>query len=107
MMKTIMNTLLALGLILTSLSSFADKIVLTGRPAVLIPQADYFIFPKDYTQLNKYPFVKINDVERVCFLSKVPEFARLDMLRFYIVQNHKKFLWFCYRYDPRYFTINF
>ena len=106
-MKISIIKLISCVLMLFSLSAYADKIILNGRPVTLIPADTYYTFPKGYTQLNKYPFVRINDVDRVCFLNKIPELAHLDMLRFTILQSGKKFLWFCYRYDSRYFTINF
>jgi hypothetical protein len=86
---------------------FADKIVLTGKPVALIPNADYYTFPATYTPMHSYHYVSIASDNRVCFINKQPELSSLDLLRIWIVAKDKKFFWFCYRYSPQYFTINF
>lgn len=87
--------------------AFAEKILLSGKPVVLIPNADFYTFPKTYTPMQKYHFVDINGDSRVCFIRKQPYLWRVDLLRVWIIEHDKKFNWYCYRYDPRYFTINF
>ena len=78
------TTMISFILIMLSLNAYADKILLTGKPVELVPAADYYTYPKNYSRVNRYPFVRINGVTRVCFLNKEPEFARarLDMLPF-------------------------
>jgi hypothetical protein len=92
---------------IVSFSGFADKILLTGKPVILLPQDDYYRFPITYTPFTNYHFVNISGDNRVCFLSQQKRLESLDLLRIYIVQNDKKLLWFCYRYNPAYFTIDF
>lgn len=102
-----MKLLFLLSLAMLSFNAFADKILLTGRPVVLIPAATYYTFPPTYTPTTKYHFVEIGSDERVCFLNVQPELQALDMLRITIKFEEKKYLWYCYRYNPNYFKINF
>ncbi len=90
-----------------SLNSYADKILLTGKPVILIPEANYYRFPSTYSPFNNYHFVDISGDNRVCFLSAQPRLRALDLLRINIVRDGKKFLWYCYSYNPNFFTINY
>lgn len=106
-MKGIVAKLRYLVLIAISISSFADPIVITGRPIMLMPQADYYVFPSNYVPSHNFHFVNISGDNRVCYLHQLPELNSLDILRVTIVQSNKKYLWYCYRYDPRYFTVDY
>lgn len=106
-MKGIVGKLILLVLMTVSLTSFADKIILTGKPVILMPEADYYTFPSTYVPSHNYHFVDISGDNRVCFLSQQPQLKPLDLLRINIVQNNKTFLWYCYRYDPRYFEVDY
>ncbi|MBA3535005.1 MAG: hypothetical protein H0T84_00075 [Tatlockia sp.] len=94
-------------LITLSFNSFADKILLTGRPVVLIPSANYYRFPSTYSPFTNYHFVNISGDNRVCFLAEQPKLRSLDMLRINIVRDDRKFLWYCYIYNPNFFTIDY
>ncbi|KTD36502.1 hypothetical protein Lnau_1486 [Legionella nautarum] len=94
-------------LIVFSPSVFADKILLTGRPVVLFPTMNYYSFPSAYVSSHNYHFVNVSGDNRVCFINAQPSLKSLDLLRITIAQNNKKFLWYCYRYDPRYFVVEF
>ncbi|KTD24056.1 hypothetical protein [Legionella maceachernii] len=106
-MKGLLAKLIYLVLMAISFSCFADKILLTGRPVVLMPEADYYTFPNTYVPSHNFHFVNVSGDNRVCFLNQQPQLTPLDLLRINIVQNNKKFLWYCYRYDPRYFTVDY
>jgi hypothetical protein len=106
-MKGMMTRLSLLILIVFSSSVFADKILLTGRPVILLPTMDYYSFPNAYVPSHNYHFVNVSGDNRVCFINAQPPLKSLDLLRITISQNNKKFLWYCYRYDPRYFTVDF
>lgn len=95
-------------LMTASLSAFADdRILLVGRPVILIPESTYYRFPSTYTPMTSYHFINISGDNRVCFLNEQLKLKSLDLLRVYIVQNNQKFLWYCYRYNTTFFKINF
>lgn len=104
-MKTIR---VALFCFMVSSISFADnKILLTGKPIILIPKSNYYVFPKTYNPSTNYNFINISGDNRVCFLAPQTNLKPLDLLKIYIVLSGKKFLWFCYRYNPAFFSIAF
>ncbi len=105
-MKTLVKLLLFL-LIAASFTAWADKILINGRPIILVPETDHYSFPDSYTTFNHFHFVDISGDRRVCFLNQRPDLKPLDLIRVPIEQNNEIFLWYCYRYDPRFFTINF
>ncbi|MBA2657252.1 MAG: hypothetical protein H0U70_09790 [Tatlockia sp.] len=90
-----------------SFSSFAEKILLTGRPVILIPELNYYRFPNTYSPFTNYHFVNISGDNRVCFIKDQPQLDSLDLLRIFIIRDNKKFLWYCYRYNSNFFTIDY
>jgi hypothetical protein len=106
-MKTLMIKLISMLLLFYSLAVFAEKMLITGMPVILVPAMNYYTFPKYFSPRANYHFVDIQGDNRVCFLNVRPDLAELDLLRIFIVQDGRKYLWYCYRYDPRYFTMNY
>jgi len=107
-MKTLIVSLSFLVLIiLASLTVFAEKILITGKPIVLVPDMSDYSFPKSYGPMQMQYFVYFGGNYRVCFLAQKAQLASLDMLRIYITQDGYKYLWYCYRFDHRFFKINF
>lgn len=104
-MKAIMFALLFF--IICSVSFADNKILLTGKPIILVPEADYYLFPKTYNPSTNYNFINISGDNRICFLAPQAKLKVLDLLKIYIVLTGKKFLWFCYRYNPAFFSIDF
>ncbi len=101
------SRLVFLVFIFLNFDSFAAKILLTGKPVILIPHANYYSFPSTYSPFNNYHFVNISGDNRVCFIAVQPHLKSLDMLRINIVRNEKKFLWYCYSYNPNFFTVDY
>ena len=101
-----MKKIIFILLVIASFTVFA-QILLKGRPVVLIPAESYYTFPPTYTPTAKYHFVEIGSDERICFLNVQPQLAPLDRLRITIKEENKRYLWYCYRYDPRYFTMDY
>ncbi|MBA2650880.1 MAG: hypothetical protein H0U73_01220 [Tatlockia sp.] len=85
----------------------ADKILLNGKPVILIPESNYYRFPNSYSPFFNYHFVNVSGDNRVCFISDQPNLDSLDLLRLFIVRDNKKFLWYCYRYNSNFFTIDY
>jgi hypothetical protein len=90
-------------LIIMSFTAYGSKILLNGKPAELIPEANYYRFPAIYTSTTTYHYVEIAGDQRVCFLDNIPQLSSLDLLRIDIVFKGKKFLWYCYRFSPEFF----
>ncbi|WP_028388997.1 hypothetical protein [Legionella fairfieldensis] len=106
-MKIMIIKLATFFLIIVSLTAFADQFLIRQKPVPLIAEQNYYSFPADYVPIDRYHYVYVGGENRVCFLEQRPELSSLDLLRISIMQNDKKFRWFCYRYDPRFFVIDF
>lgn len=103
-----MRVIIAFLLVVISFGAFADRIVITGKPVVLVPVQSYFAFPKTYTEKNMgYLYVTISNLNRVCYVAQKPELARLNVIEVLIESKGVKIPWQCYKYDPRYFEIDF
>lgn len=113
MTKFITKSLIALFILMTSLAALADRIVIAGKPVLLDVHPGYFTFPNTYTDIymgfnsKGYYFVTISGINRVCYLTKKPELARLDTIKIVIEKSGLKLPWSCYKYDPRFFEIDF
>lgn len=101
---------LLLTLIVFSLPSLAKRIIIHGYPVQLHANGTYYDFP-DYYFYNhpesNYHFVILNEVRRVCYLSKKPEFAPLDSVRIILEIKEQKLPWYCYIYNPRFFEVDY
>ena len=107
-MKALLLKLTSLVLMIYSLNLSAVTILLQTRPVILIANGSDYRFPRNYAPINSYHYVIIANERRVCFINQQPQLSGLDLLRVSIDdQFGKRYLWFCYRYDPRYFTIDF
>lgn len=107
MIKVIIGNMLALFLFMYCSIAFSDKISITGRPYVLQYHRDVFTLPPSYTARREYLFVSVAGVHRVCYLDKQPELASLDFISIVIEQKDVKMLWNCYRYDPKFFELDY
>jgi hypothetical protein len=107
MIKQIVASVVAVFLVMISFSAFS-KIIITGKPVVLELHPGYFTFPKMYTDSNSgYYYVTISGTNRVCYLRKQPELAKLDTIQIVIEKKGLRLPWNCYQFDPRYFEIDF
>ena len=107
-MKTISVSVSSVLLMVFSLTIWANKILIHTKPALLKPNLTYFSLPPDYTfDMNKYHYVIIAGERRVCYPHPQNTLASLDMLYIHLEVMDKQSPWYCYRYDPRFFEIDY
>lgn len=104
MLKKIKN-LLSLLLLGISLSSFADKVMITGNPVVMDQNGNVYSLPANYTSTTTYHYVTIGGTNRVCYLDKQPDLGNLDMITINVASEGKTVAWDCYAYDASVFEI--
>ena len=90
-----------------SVSVFADRILVTGKPALLDLHEGFFVLPPTYIAPVGYRFVRFTETNRVCFLNSMPQLARLDMVQITLEEKGQKMKWDCYKYDPNYFELDY
>lgn len=103
-MKTILSVAFSF-LALFSLSSFADKIMITGEPIVLEQRGDLYYLPENYTATTSYHYVTIAGTNKVCYAEKQPNLASLNGESVTVQLGGKSVEWTCYPYDETYFTV--
>ena len=106
-MKRMMITVLVLSSVLLSMTAFADRMVLSGRPTGLLSHPGFYTFPSSYRITPGYRFIVLNNVRRVCFMNIMPQFSSLDVLPLMFQEQGIQVQWNCYQYDPRFFEIDF
>lgn len=106
-----MKGILWLCLLCLSLNAFSAKFVITGKPVDLELQRGNYIFPEGYSKNfndSSYHYVRIIGIDRVCFLKEQPALATLDLIKIYITDKQNlRWFWFCYRFDPYFFEIDY
>ena len=107
MIKLIMMSILGTILILFSFTAYADKIVISGKPALLDYHPGFFTLPSSYMETNGYRYVTLSNDDRVCFLRPKKELSSLDMFSIIIEEKGDKFKWFCYKFDPNFFETDY
>ena len=107
MVKYIIGNVIVFFLIIFCITAYASKIVITGKPVLLEWQRGYFKLPPSYTEKWGYHYVTIANMNRICYLVKKPELASLDTLQITIEDEGKKMMWNCYKFDDRFFELNF
>lgn len=95
-------------LCLTSTASNAERTVLTGKPTSLVAYPGYYMFPQSYVADNdRYHFIEIGGVRRVCFMNPQANLKKLDSVQITIDIDDALIQWICYRYTPKYFEIDY
>jgi hypothetical protein len=108
MIKNIISGVVALFFVLFSLTAFCDRIVISGKPALLNLHPGYFTFPSSYTDSHLgYHYVTLTGINRVCYLKTQPDLSALDMVQIVIEENGVKLPWNCYQYNSRFFEIDY
>ena len=102
-----MRILVTCLLVLCSLSAFSARMVITGRPVELELHRGFYTVPETYIERKGYFFITFIATPRVCFLQSKPEYSSLDMVQVIIEDQGQQLRWNCYRYDPRFFEIDF
>lgn len=103
-MKTVMIAIASLMLV--SLSSFADKVTITGSPVVLEEKEGVFVAPETFTASTSYNYVTIGGTNSVCYADAQPSLAKLTPKVVDVKIADKKIQWTCYNYDETYFTVS-
>ena len=106
-MKRSLLNILTFLLVLFSAAAFSDKLIIAGKPVALEFHEGYYSFPASYRAPVGYHFIILNHTDRVCYLDKKPQLARLDMLTIVIEEHDSKLQWNCYQYNPSYFDKEF
>ncbi|KTD19926.1 hypothetical protein [Legionella londiniensis] len=104
-MKTWISTFIVLGLMLFSLPTFADKIIITGAPVILEQREGIYYLPTTYTATTPYYYVTLDGANRVCYTERQPALETLDMTTINVNVAGTQTLWYCYLYDTTYFSV--
>lgn len=106
-MKGVLITFVMIILLAINCQSWANKIIITGKPIALIPNGLSYSFPRDAVVNHQMNYVNVSGEERICFIIPHPELTSLDVLPLYIDRDNQQLIWYCYRYDARFFEIDF
>ena len=102
---TIVKKWIVLSLILTNHFVFADRILITGGPTVLVLKSRLYIPPAGFTASTDYNYVLINGLKNVCYQQNQTNLGGLKPLLINVVINGRIAPWTCYPYDETYFTV--
>ncbi|KTC78017.1 hypothetical protein [Legionella brunensis] len=105
-MKTIILGICSFFLLIFSLPSLADKVVISGAPVVLEQRGELFYAPETYTTSTTYHYVTVGGVNKVCYAEAQPSLASLNTQVIDVELGGKKIQWTCYPYDETYFTVS-
>lgn len=94
-----------LTLLLASNYAFADKIAINGAPVVLEQKGEIYYTPATYQPSKTYNYVTLNGTNRVCYATKQPQLASLDMIVVNVSVGGTSTVWNCYAYSPDYFVV--
>ena len=106
-MKIIHVSTIAGFLLLFCFNAMAERFVVTGKPVQILSHVGYYTFPGNYITRGPYHFITVNNLQRVCFLRKMPEFSSLNVQQIMLESGGVKLPWNCYVFDPRFFEIDF
>ena len=105
-MKYIVPSILASVLMASSITSFADKITITGQPAILEQNGEYYTVPSTATPSTSGAYyVKIGDKMNACYLKIQPALAKLTPQNVVVKVQDQTTTWSCYELDPNYFVV--
>jgi hypothetical protein len=105
-MKAIVKATAALALTALSVSSFAEKVTITGSPVVLEQKGEVYVVPADFAApTTDYYYVTIGDKNRVCYLEKQPALESVDLMTVKVNVKGTDATWNCYDTNPEYFVV--
>jgi hypothetical protein len=105
-MKTLIMAVSSLLFAIFSVSSFAEKIVITGEPLVLEQRGDVYYVPETATPTTTtYHYVTVGGANRVCYAEAQPSLASLNSQVINVNMGGQKVQWTCYPYDETYFSV--
>ncbi|MBI2785512.1 MAG: hypothetical protein HYX60_04055 [Legionella longbeachae] len=102
-MKSTIQNILILILMLFGLSSFADKISIKGEPAVLARIGDVYYVPSTYVTSIDYNYVTIENSKKVCYVKPQTNLSALNVRVINVNIKGLRSQWTCYNYDETYF----
>ncbi|KTD16245.1 hypothetical protein [Legionella jordanis] len=107
-MRTFFFGIVSLLLAVFSVSSFADKVVITGEPVVLEQKGDVYYLPEKYTTTTStsYHYVTVGGTNRVCYAEAQPSLASLNTQVISVNMGGQTVQWTCYPYDETYFSVS-
>ncbi|CAM3046185.1 Uncharacterised protein [Legionella steigerwaltii] len=91
------------SLMIFNVSSYAEKILITGQPVILEKQGDVYYVPSDYKTTTSYYYVTVEGGRRVCYMEKQPTLTALDTSTLEVNYNGSTLTWVCYPFDTNYF----
>ncbi|KTD40586.1 hypothetical protein [Legionella parisiensis] len=95
--------LIICSLTLFNAVSYAEKIIITGKPIILEKRGDIYYVPNDYESRKSYYYVIVNGVRQVCYMDKQPELSALNVSTLEVNYIGSSLTWVCYPLDPNYF----
>tara|TARA_Y100000588_G_C14192630_1_gene898719 strand:- start:952 stop:1269 length:318 start_codon:yes stop_codon:yes gene_type:complete len=91
-----------------SFTVLAHRFLIVGKPTKLLAHNGYFTFPADYVQQREdYHLISIANTVRICYRHKVSSLSGLPVLYVIIQENDYQIRWVCYRYDPKFFEVDY
>ncbi|KTD11325.1 hypothetical protein [Legionella jamestowniensis] len=105
-MKAIMLSVCSFLLLILSIPSWADKVVISGSPVVLEQRGDVYYVPDTYSASTTYHYVTVGGVNKVCYAEAQPNLASLNTQIIDVEVGGSKVQWTCYPYDETYFTVS-
>lgn len=104
-MKKLLLSVTTLAIAVFSISSFADRIVVTGDPVVLERSGDMYIAPSTIAaSTDGYYYFTVNETKRVCYRTVQPSLAKVDLGPMNVRLGSDTVSLHCYTYSPDYFA---
>lgn len=95
-------------LVCLSFSAVAHRFLITGKPTHLNAHDGYFTLPDNYVQQRSdYHFITIANTRHICYRHEVTSLSALPVLHVIIEEDDYQIRWVCYRYDPKFFEIDY
>lgn len=85
--------------------TFAEKIIITGKPVTLEQRGTVYYAPQDYSAATNYHYVTMGGTQRVCFLEKQPSLSSLNLVMVNVNVNGQSVQWNCYPFNETYFEV--
>lgn len=104
-MKKIMAWSCCFFLMLISISSYAERLIITGEPVHLEEHGSVYYLPEDY-EPGPYHFVTLGSTTSVCFSHSQPYLSALMEQNVIVDIGGREVQWVCYHYDDRYFMLS-
>ncbi len=105
-MRKIFLGLTSVFLVLFNISSFAEKIVITGQPVAVTKQGEVYTVPANYTPSGDYYYITVDGTNKICYPQQQATLSSLTPTTLNVQMSGKEVKWTCYAYDETYFTVS-